>query len=146
MIVWCGPCKIESNGTNDGCYHNYPNALDNYQMYGGHGFTYPTPATTTFQPSWYSNPISLGLPIGVGGSPSSMITGSVTPSYLKVANADYVTATAGGDTYNGIGGFDANYMHFRHVNNTTANFLFVDSHVEPRKLGQVVASDICVNP
>ena len=88
MIVWCGPCNIESNGTNDGCYHNYPNALDNYGMYGGHGFTYPTPASRLFSRPGIRIRSRFGLPIGVGGSPSSMITGSVTPSYLKVANAD----------------------------------------------------------
>ncbi len=141
MMVWCGPCEINRDGMNYGCYHVYPNALDNYQMYSGHGFCYPNPAQSTFQKSWYANPISLGLPIGVGGSPSSLITGSVTPSYLKAANTDYVSGV-----YSGIGGFDANYMRFRHIRNTTANFLFVDAHVEPRKLGQVYARDICVNP
>jgi prepilin-type N-terminal cleavage/methylation domain-containing protein/prepilin-type processing-associated H-X9-DG protein len=146
MMVWCGPCKIGPDTINYGCYHNYPNALDNYQMYNGHGFCFPNPVQATFQPSWYANPISLGLPVGIGGSPSSMVPGSVTPSYLKAANADYVTAKSGSETYNGIGGFDADYMRFRHLNNSTANFLFVDSHVESRKLGEVYARDICVNP
>jgi prepilin-type processing-associated H-X9-DG protein/prepilin-type N-terminal cleavage/methylation domain-containing protein len=141
MMIWCGPCQIGADNLNYGCYHVYPNALDNYQMYGGHGFAFPKPVSATFQQAWYANPISLGLPIGIGGSPSSQIPGSVTPSYLKAANTDYTNGQ-----YNGIGGFDANYMRFRHINNTTANFLFVDGHVESRKLGQVYARDICLNP
>jgi prepilin-type processing-associated H-X9-DG protein len=75
-----------------------------------------------------------------------MVPGSVTPSYLKAANEDYVNTRSGSEIYNGTGGFDANYLRFRHLNNSTANFLFVDSHVESRKLGEVYARDICVNP
>jgi prepilin-type processing-associated H-X9-DG protein len=33
-------------------------------------------------------------------------------------------------------------MRFRHMNNSTANFLFVDGHVDSRKLGDVRARDI----
>jgi prepilin-type processing-associated H-X9-DG protein len=40
----------------------------------------------------------------------------------------------------------SNAMRFRHSNNTTANFLFVDGHVESRVLGQVKAKDIALNP
>ena len=47
---------------------------------------------------------------------------------------------------NGIGGFDCNYMRFRHMKNTTANFLYVDGHVGSKKLGEVLARDICLNP
>jgi prepilin-type processing-associated H-X9-DG protein len=87
--------------------------------------------------------MSLGCPIGIGGTPSSKISGSVTPSYLKAANVDY---TAGPGVYNGPFGFDTNNMRFRHLNNTTVNALFVDGHVESRRLGDVRAKDICLNP
>ena len=150
MLVWCGPVKIW-NDTNWGCYHPYPNAIDNYGMYGGnngapHGLCYPTPANAaTYKPEYFQNPISLGLPIGVGGSPSSAVPGSVTRSYLQAANRDYVL-TGNSEVFNGIGGFDSCYMRFRHMNNTTANALFCDGHVASRKLGEVRAIDICLNP
>jgi prepilin-type N-terminal cleavage/methylation domain-containing protein/prepilin-type processing-associated H-X9-DG protein len=37
-------------------------------------------------------------------------------------------------------------MRFRHVNNTTGNFLFLDGHVESRKLGvgQIKLKDVCL--
>ncbi|MGN6725266.1 MAG: type II secretion system protein [Tepidisphaeraceae bacterium] len=139
MMVWCGPCEI-TNGTNYGCYHPYAGSIDNYGIYGGHGLLYPSPVQNTYQPAWYNTPIAIGAPVGVGGSPSSQAAGSVTPSYLKAANTDYTNGT-----YNGIGGSDSCAMRFRHMRNTTANFLFCDGHVEPRKLGTVVAKDICLN-
>jgi prepilin-type N-terminal cleavage/methylation domain-containing protein/prepilin-type processing-associated H-X9-DG protein len=139
MMVWCGP--VEINGTvNYGCFHTFPNSLDNYQMYGGHGLLYPNPVDPNYKSAWYSNPIALGAPIGVGGSPSSQNTGSVTPSYLKAANTDYVAIGA----FAGIGGFDSNNMRFRHLRDTTCNFLFFDGHVDSRRLGNVFARDVCV--
>jgi prepilin-type processing-associated H-X9-DG protein len=36
-------------------------------------------------------------------------------------------------------------MRFRHINNTTGNFLFMDGHVESRKLGQIKLYEICYN-
>jgi prepilin-type processing-associated H-X9-DG protein len=35
-------------------------------------------------------------------------------------------------------------MRFRHMNDTVANFLFLDGHVEPRVMGTVLAQDLCV--
>ena len=140
MMVWCGAVKILGD-TNYGCYHNWPNGLDNYQMYSGHGLCYPTPSQPTFDPKNYANPVSLGAPIGIGGSPSSMIPGSVTKAYLAAANRDYVVS--GGDVFPDL---DRNYMRFRHINNSTCNALFVDGHVESKRLGEVTARDVCLNP
>ena len=140
MMAWCGPATI-TNGTIYGSYYNFPNGLDNYQMYSGHGLCYPSPAQTSFNTAWYANPISLGDPITTGAAPSSQIAGSVTPSYLRAANQDYTTGV-----YSGIGGFDANYMRFRHMKNTTCNILFCDGHVESRLIGSVLAQDVCLNP
>lgn len=139
MLLWCGPVEV-TNGVNYGVYHAYPNALDNYGMYGGHCMSNP-PIESWYNTNWYNNPISLGAPIGIGGSPSSQAAGSVTMSYLKAANRDYTNGT-----FNGIGGSDSCNMRFRHLNNTSANFMFIDGHVEARKLGDVRARDICVNP
>jgi prepilin-type N-terminal cleavage/methylation domain-containing protein/prepilin-type processing-associated H-X9-DG protein len=139
MMVWCGAVEV-TQGINYGCFHTFPNSLDNYQMYGGHGLFFPDPVDPAYQQLWYSNPIAIGAPVGVGGSPSSQNAGSVTPAYLKAANTDY-TSTG---SFNGIGGFDANNMRFRHIHDTTANFLFFDGHVDSRRLGTVLARDVCV--
>ncbi len=140
MLVWCGACNV-TQGINYGCYHPFPNALDDYQMYNGHGFCYPTPVDNTFQPAWYSNPIGIGAPPIPSLTGTSRVLGSVTKAYLKAANADYLN---GG--YAGIGGSDSCNMRFRHMNNTACNFLFCDGHAESRLLGAVLARDICMNP
>lgn len=141
MMVWCTACNIGA-GVNYGCQFAFPDALDNYAMYGGHGFCYPNPAQGSFARTSYTNLISLGgvNPLGAGGAPSSLV-GNVTLSYLKLENMDVT-----GSTYNGFGGWDVCNMRFRHLNNTTCNFLFVDSHVESRVIGTVRAKDICMNP
>jgi prepilin-type N-terminal cleavage/methylation domain-containing protein/prepilin-type processing-associated H-X9-DG protein len=36
-------------------------------------------------------------------------------------------------------------MRFRHMQNTTANLLFADGHVEARKLGEVYYREFCIN-
>lgn len=36
-------------------------------------------------------------------------------------------------------------MRFRHMQNTTANFLFCDGHVEPRQIGTVTLNDLSMN-
>ncbi|HUB26140.1 MAG TPA: hypothetical protein VL992_11985, partial [Tepidisphaeraceae bacterium] len=140
MMAWCGAADI-SGGIDYGCYYNFPNGLDNYQMYSGHGLCYPSPAQTSYNTNWYANPISLGDAILPGPAPSSQIAGSVTKSYLQAANQDYTNGV-----FSGVGGFDGNYMRFRHLNNTACNFLYVDGHVESKLLGSVVAQDVCLNP
>ncbi len=140
MLVWCGPANI-NGGINYGCHDYYPVALDNFQATSGHGFCNP-PAQSTFQPAWYANPISLGDPIGVGGSPSSQAAGSVTPSYLAAANHDFFGAST---SFGGISGYDACNMRFRHMNNKVCAALFCDGHADNKAIGTVLAKDICVN-
>lgn len=144
MLVWCGACNIGQD-VNYGCFHNYPNGLDNYAAVYGYGMIFPNPAkpTDTNPPITYNdydNPIALGA---WSSNVGSFSPGSVTHSYLQAANIDYYNQNAG---YDDPGGFDTNYMRFRHMNNTAANFLFVDGHVESRMLGTVVARDVCMNP
>ncbi len=142
MVMWCGACNL-GQGTNFGCTPVYSGTVDNYQATDGHGLCYPNPAVPSqFTPADYSNPISLGDPTWYPGSKASSITaGTVTKSYLQLANSDYSN-----NTWNGQFGFATCNMRFRHLNNTSANFLFGDGHVESRALGTVVAQDICLNP
>jgi prepilin-type N-terminal cleavage/methylation domain-containing protein len=137
MLVWCGPCNV-NGAINFGCKETYPDGLDNYLMWtGGNGLCNPAPTGIPYNPAFYANPIALGAPTGVGGSPSSQSPGSVTPSYLKAANVD------NDGTWPSYG---VCYMRFRHMNNKVGNFLYGDFHVGNKPLGSVLARDVCVNP
>lgn len=139
MLLWDGACEVAPDGKNYGVKKTFTNAIDNYGIYGGHGLVFPTPVDPAYQAAFYDNPIALGAPVGVGGNPSSKSAGSVTKSYLAAANRDFTNGT-----FNGIGGYDSCNMRFRHMNNTTAGFLFADGHVSTRRLGEVKARDICL--
>jgi len=142
MVMWCGACNV-GGSTNYGCTPVFTGTLDNYQATNGHGFCYPNPAVPgQFTPADYSNPISLGdTSFYAGANDSSAHTGSVSKTYLQLANSDYTNGL-----YSGQLGWAACNMRFRHMGNTTANSLFADGHVESRVLGTVVAMDVCMNP
>jgi prepilin-type N-terminal cleavage/methylation domain-containing protein/prepilin-type processing-associated H-X9-DG protein len=156
MVAWCGPVKIgipSATGpqTDYGVYQVFSGQLDNYAFYNFHSFLNPPPPknVAAYKPTYYSNPVSLGCPYPGYGSPSSAVYGSVTKSYLKAANEDYTADignpnTGTSHTYSGPGGSDTCNMRFRHMNNTAANFLVLDGHVESRVLGTVFAQDLCV--
>jgi prepilin-type N-terminal cleavage/methylation domain-containing protein/prepilin-type processing-associated H-X9-DG protein len=138
MMLWDGAIQ-DIGGINYGVHFPMAATLDDYQATGGHGFCYPNPAQASFSVNDYANPISLGDPIGQGSAPSSQNAGSVTHSYLVAANVI-------SNNYSGANGWAANEMRFRHLGNTTADFLYCDGHADTRTLGSVVAKDICVNP
>jgi prepilin-type processing-associated H-X9-DG protein/prepilin-type N-terminal cleavage/methylation domain-containing protein len=152
MLAWCGASNI-GQGIDYGCYHNFPDALDDYEMWGGNqdgtpanGLCYPIPQMVNFNSAWYANPISLGAYLQPGGPfPSSRISGSVTLSYLKQANSDYYAGTPGNVVFSGAGGYAHCFMRFRHLGNTTGNFLFCDGHVDSKALGEVLCKDVCLN-
>lgn len=152
IMCWCGAVN-EGAGIDYGCYQEYPDCLDDYEMWGSNesgtatcGLCYPNPVMSAFNQSSYANPISLGTSLTIGGAnPSSRVAGSVTPTYLKEANSDYY-AGANGVVGAGLGGFEHCFMRFRHLGNTTGNFLFCDGHVDSRSLGTVLLRDICLNP
>jgi prepilin-type N-terminal cleavage/methylation domain-containing protein/prepilin-type processing-associated H-X9-DG protein len=154
MVAWCGPVKIApgvGGQTNFGIFQVFSGQLDNYAFYNFHSYLNPPPSknTTNYPLTDYSNPVSLGCPYPGFGSPSSAVVNSVLPSYLKLANGDYTADinnpnTATMHTYNGKGGSDTCNMRFRHMNDTVANFLFLDGHVESRVMGTVLAQDLCV--
>jgi prepilin-type processing-associated H-X9-DG protein/prepilin-type N-terminal cleavage/methylation domain-containing protein len=139
MMLWDGASQLIGD-VNYGVHFPMTYALDDWQPTGGHGLCYPSPAIVgTFKPGDYSNLVALGDPLGANSS--SALPGTVTRSSLIQENNDVVSTA-----FSGPFGFDACEMRFRHMGNTTANFLFCDGHVESRVIGTVVAQDICVNP
>jgi prepilin-type N-terminal cleavage/methylation domain-containing protein/prepilin-type processing-associated H-X9-DG protein len=129
MMLWCGPVQLDANGTVDITQYDFASwNVDGYGYSNGHCYCYPTP------PAWsnftgYSNPITLN-----NNQTATSWSAPVTKSVLQAANVDNLPTSV----------YD-NGMRFRHLSNTTMNALFIDGHVEPRVLGQVVARDICLN-
>ncbi len=145
MDIWDGACfddgkhnwgALPTAENIDGwsCYsmnHIYPT------MVGFHGGVVPSWITGNGGPALYANPIAIGAdPSFPGGTPQSLVGGSVTPAVLKAMNVDNTRSWAG---------YNECFMRYRHMGNTTTNVLFVDGHVESRALGQVILSDLCTN-
>jgi len=129
MMMWCSTDFFPDGVTNNGAN---PVALqtDGSQISFGHGFRNP-PAQSYFTIQDMQNRISLGNIYS--NAPSSAGNGAVTIPYLQSENKEAFGSWCNCD------------MRFRHMNNTEANFLFLDGHVEARQLGDVYAKDICVS-
>ena len=127
MMIWDGSQNTDVTNVAGfgGCYP-VCRSLDGWQIGFGHGYLFPTPAQ-----NWWSIS-SYGSLVGLGDSGPNSAGGPVTLASLKVNNVD------SGDDFRCT-------MRFRHLRNTTANFLFADGHVEARALGAVHVPDICVN-
>jgi prepilin-type N-terminal cleavage/methylation domain-containing protein/prepilin-type processing-associated H-X9-DG protein len=146
-IVWDNAINLNGGqqigqSADDGiCY-----GIDHWQRDAGtwgYAFIYPNPANKNY--FGYGNRIALGAGNTTDNGAWSIDGGAaqITLSALKYDNVDWTITNnppAGGqyDKY-------CCQMRFRHLNNTTANILFLDGHVEARALGQVVARDISLN-
>jgi prepilin-type N-terminal cleavage/methylation domain-containing protein/prepilin-type processing-associated H-X9-DG protein len=122
MIVWDGSQRLEdwSDGSSDTL--SYP--LAGWQSTWGHGSVYPA------QPSnWWYNGYNNRIMLGDWSLGDNSMAG------LQSANRDLAV-----DSWRGPS------MRFRHMRNTTGNFLFADGHVDSRKLGEVLVKDICMDP
>jgi prepilin-type N-terminal cleavage/methylation domain-containing protein/prepilin-type processing-associated H-X9-DG protein len=158
--VWDGPVFVNPETNELGC--NGPQdggelcsgAIDDYGCYSGYSLSYPIPYQFSSQLTppingqdlanggWgfglngeYSNPVALGN----DGSASSW--GGMTLTVAKYENRDQTLAGLNG----GVGGGQFCAIRFRHMNNTVANLLFMDGHVEPRVLMTVTPKDISDN-
>jgi prepilin-type N-terminal cleavage/methylation domain-containing protein/prepilin-type processing-associated H-X9-DG protein len=136
MAIWCGACNL-TLGTNQGV--DYPDGYidqeldDSASCSFGYCSCYPE---IPFSQNWY-NPANYSKPIALGQEGFWSGNGVPLP-VIESQNVDWVNASTG---YNNVCN-----MRFRHMNNTTGNFLFLDGHVESRALGQVRAMDISCNP
>jgi prepilin-type processing-associated H-X9-DG protein/prepilin-type N-terminal cleavage/methylation domain-containing protein len=132
MMIWDGAVYV-SGGVITGS-----NSVDTQvdgAMFGfgsfGHYFCdsspyMPTPAID------YADPIGAG---NAGGGNSAGGPGSVTKANQAAENKDAFNS-----------GWLPYSLRFRHNNNTKANVLFADGHVESRGLIEIKAIDVCVNP
>lgn len=119
MIIWDGSQRIESWSDGSADPISYP--LDGWRSTWGHCYLYPPPASNSWFTT-YDDRIQLG----------DNSIGDNTPTGLRNANRDLTV-----DSWKGPG------MRFRHLKNTSANFLFDDGHCESRKLGDVRCKEVC---
>lgn len=132
MMIWDGALYV-SGGVITGS-NSVDTQLDNAMFdYGGpYGHYFCDSSPYVYNTSYYADPIGAGNPPGAG---NSMNPGSVTKASQAAENKD---------AYNY--GWLPYSLRFRHNNNTKANVLFADGHVESRGLIDIKAIDVCVNP
>jgi len=143
MEMWDGACF------DDGVYNwgalPWDHDIDAFQLYWT-SFCYPTGPAAWWNPANYGNKIAIGID-NPDGLPSSLNPASLTTAVLQRENRDATVKMSPGWPF--TSGFPGQYawclMRFRHMQNTTANFLFVDGHCDSRPLGTVILSDICTN-
>ena len=153
MMVWDGPFNL-TNPSLIGA-QGFPThlSMENWQMEGpyeakNHGWAYPTPHDAAYASGAFASKSGYGYCFALGGNNSTLngaysgLVGGVPLNDLKYENVDWTGA--GNSTSDNGGEFECE-MRFRHLNNTTANFLFVDGHVDSRQIGQVHTKDLCVN-
>jgi len=154
MMLWDGQSIVSDGQTNQGVsFWNYCYGMDGFSVQdtwnGSWGLTFPSsqwwsgffPPVNKGASSYtgYANQIALGTEL-YNNSYHFSGSGLVTTNYLKLENVD--ASAAGQYNVNNAYGTYLCEMRFRHMINTTANFLFVDGHVDSRALGQVVAKDL----
>lgn len=103
--------------------------LDGWRWFWGHQFCDPVPPANWWDAS------RLDQVIGLGENSANDL-----PTMRTQTNVDFGGGYASTDRqpfWNG--------MRFRHMDNTTGAFLYLDGHAEARKLGEVLAREVCVN-
>jgi prepilin-type processing-associated H-X9-DG protein len=121
MVVWDGSQRLEDWSDGSADVLSYP--LDGWKTGWGHAYLNPPPASQSWY-NQYNDRIQLG----------DTSLGDNTMVGLQTSNRDLAV-----DSWRGPS------MRFRHMRNTSANFLFGDGHVDSRKLGEVLVKDICLN-
>jgi prepilin-type N-terminal cleavage/methylation domain-containing protein/prepilin-type processing-associated H-X9-DG protein len=135
IMMWCGAQYLDFGGSS----FDATAGLDQWECaFWGHAQT--TSLMNADGQSWEGTPtaerrVSISGSIQLAGDAAHSMTDVGAATVLAPVNKDYGSA----------GGWGGPYMRFRHINNTTGNFLFMDGHVESRKLGQIKLYEICYN-
>ena len=144
MMAWCGVQDILDGQK---VHYLWPwgpvaNNIDLSTIDWGYGaggyYLLSTPPVSGY--TGYGNLINIGNP-GVPAISSGTAGRKISMAQLKALNTDCYNV-------NDLGEFNGDVsicMRFRHMSNTTGNFLFCDGHVESHTLGDVRAKDISVN-
>jgi prepilin-type N-terminal cleavage/methylation domain-containing protein/prepilin-type processing-associated H-X9-DG protein len=144
MLAWDTRLNLsDGNHIGEGPNGNVTIALDLY-CYTSNGMAYPVPMYGYYggyNSTNYYRKMGIGQSNAADGWAGSY-RGPVTLSILKRENEDWINPTS----YDGTpGGLYCAEMRFRHMDNTVANVLFVDGHVEPRTMGQSLAKEYCIS-
>jgi len=121
-ILWDGAQRFNV----DGSAEPTSESLDGWQQNYGHAYYYPRPFNGWYGTASYDVPLTIAE-----NSFSNGVSNSKTA--LTQGNVDYT------------GTNKRNMMRFRHLKNRATNLLFIDGHVESRKLGDVKVREICLS-
>ena len=102
-----------------------------WQFYWGTYLVTPVLPENSWANSYYDQP----LRPGAGGGDGAVLQ--------KQWNKDFAGAPWAPE--NASEGY-ASAFRFRHMNNTTLNALYVDGHVDSKKVGEVKVRDVCTSP
>jgi prepilin-type N-terminal cleavage/methylation domain-containing protein/prepilin-type processing-associated H-X9-DG protein len=132
MAVWDSP----QWGTHGNSAFDYAHSMGGWQWFWGTFFISP-PAPPMNQ--WVNDDGMYDRAIQPGGA-----GGADNVTLQKIYNRDYPLGKPWGAAPNGVPDWPSMFR-FRHMNNTTLNALFVDGHVESRKVGEVKLKEVCTN-
>jgi prepilin-type N-terminal cleavage/methylation domain-containing protein/prepilin-type processing-associated H-X9-DG protein len=145
MMIWCGVQDILDGQK---VHYLWPwgpvannidlSAIDWSYGAGGYYLLNPPPVKGY---TGYGNRINTGNP-AVPQRSSGTAGAQLSIAQLTALNTDCYNVNDPGE----FNGDVALCMRFRHMDNTTANILFCDGHVDRRTIGDVTAKDISVNP
>jgi prepilin-type processing-associated H-X9-DG protein len=153
FMVWDGPFNYAEYQTALGPqYYPVNESMENWQDQGpfepsNHGWSYPDPFNHTYGSGVGATKKGYAACFALGGDNTTLngaysgLVGGVPLNDLKYENSDFTTP---GDWTSDRGSSYGCEMRFRHLNNTTGNFLYVDGHVESLQIGQETMLNMCV--
>jgi prepilin-type N-terminal cleavage/methylation domain-containing protein/prepilin-type processing-associated H-X9-DG protein len=128
MAVWDAPQWADYGNSSI----EHASAMGGWQWYWGSYFCFPAPKEN--EESWVKNMYDIPIRPGAADGDGAVLQKQWNKDFGGVPWAPANAA----ESY-------ASAFRFRHVNNTTLNALFVDGHVDSRKVGQVTLRDVCTN-
>jgi prepilin-type N-terminal cleavage/methylation domain-containing protein/prepilin-type processing-associated H-X9-DG protein len=155
-MIWDGPLNMNDPQAIGNQAYGTNLAMENWMNQGpfdtpASGWSFPNAYNHTYDTGVGANKRGYASWFTLGGPGNVVPTGtysnvlnSVTMSVLKYQNVDWIGPNNNSGSADNFGEYQCE-MRFRHLNNTTANLLFVDGHVESRQIGQVYVEDLCVN-
>jgi prepilin-type N-terminal cleavage/methylation domain-containing protein/prepilin-type processing-associated H-X9-DG protein len=142
MLMWDGPILTDGApwGTATGPWIACPNNVPQSWWFITWGYANPNSWV-----NWWADPTVPG-----GFNMDAVVSPSQDNSYnnLNPTNAKWIGIVNrdGGPGDAPWSGNTMGYQRYRHLGNTSCNFLFFDGHVEARKIGTVTYRDLSIYP